>query len=92
MQGNIVLYFPNGSSIWYGRTTPSDVGLIVRRLVPPSPSSLFERLSSLTLGDALLLARPQVDRTIMEGKVVPELLRGGLGLEGKDGAKGVLDW
>ncbi|GAA5917862.1 hypothetical protein JCM8208_001886, partial [Rhodotorula glutinis] len=59
--GNVILYFPNGSSVWYGRTTPSDVGLIV-------------------------------DRTIMEGKVVPELLRGGLGLEGKDGAKGVLDW
>ncbi|GAA5935162.1 hypothetical protein JCM3775_007220 [Rhodotorula graminis] len=59
--GNVILYFPNGSSVWYGRTTPSDVGLIV-------------------------------DRTIMEGKVVPELLRGGLGLEGKDGDKGVLDW
>lgn len=29
----------------------------------------------------------------MQGKVIPELLRGGLGLEGKDGGpRGVLDW
>ncbi|TNY23737.1 cytochrome P450 oxidoreductase [Rhodotorula diobovata] len=59
--GNAIIYFPNGTSVWYGRATPSDVGLIV-------------------------------DRTIMQGKVVPELLRGGMGLEGKDGERGVLDW
>lgn len=34
----------------------------------------------------------QVDRTIMQGKIIPELLRGGLGLAGKDGPRGVLDW
>ncbi|GJN91962.1 hypothetical protein Rhopal_004990-T1 [Rhodotorula paludigena] len=60
--GNVILYFPNGSSVWFGRVTPADVGTIV-------------------------------DRTIMQGKVIPELLRGGLGLEGKDGGpRGVLDW
>lgn len=36
--------------------------------------------------------RSQVDRTIMQGKIIPELLRGGLGLSGKNGPKGVLDW
>ncbi|GAA5821872.1 hypothetical protein JCM3770_000627 [Rhodotorula araucariae] len=59
--GNVVLYFPNGSSVWFGRVTPADVGVIV-------------------------------DRTVIQGKVIPELLRGGLGLAGKDGARGVLDW
>lgn len=61
MQGNVILYFPNGTSVWFGRVTPADVGVIV-------------------------------DRTIMQGKVIPELLRGGLGLTGKDGPHGVLDW
>ncbi|GAA5980799.1 hypothetical protein JCM10908_003872 [Rhodotorula pacifica] len=59
--GNVILYFPNGSSVWFGRVTPADVGVIV-------------------------------DRTVMQGKVIPELLRGGLGLAGKNGPKGVLDW
>ncbi|GAA5941215.1 hypothetical protein JCM10213_007456 [Rhodosporidiobolus nylandii] len=58
---NMMIYFPNGSVVWYARTTPADVKLIV-------------------------------DRTIMEGKVIPEFLRGGLGITGKDGAKGVLEW
>ncbi|GAA6064110.1 hypothetical protein JCM10212_002487 [Sporobolomyces blumeae] len=59
--GNVIVYFPNGSSVWYGRVTPADVGVIV-------------------------------DRTIMNGKVIPEFLRGGLGLDGKNGAKGILEW
>ncbi|GAA5873051.1 hypothetical protein JCM3774_000323 [Rhodotorula dairenensis] len=59
--GNVILYFPNGTSVWFGRVTPADVGVIV-------------------------------DRTIMQGKVIPELLRGGLGLTGKAGPHGVLDW
>ncbi|BGO88472.1 hypothetical protein NBRC10512_003014 [Rhodotorula toruloides] len=59
--GNVIIYFPNGSSIWYGRATPADVAAIV-------------------------------DRTIMQGKVIPELLRGGLGLAGKTGPRGVLEW
>ncbi|GAA5974421.1 hypothetical protein JCM11641_005273 [Rhodosporidiobolus odoratus] len=61
--GNIIIYFPSGSVIWYGRALPSDVRLIV-------------------------------ERTILEGKVIPEFLRGGLGLVGKDreGGKGVLEW
>ncbi|GAA6008085.1 hypothetical protein JCM10207_007023 [Rhodosporidiobolus poonsookiae] len=59
--GNCIIFFPNGSVVWYGRATPKDVGVIV-------------------------------DRTIMAGKVIPELLRGGLGLTDKDGEKGVLDW
>ncbi|GAA5878882.1 hypothetical protein JCM1840_000829 [Sporobolomyces johnsonii] len=33
-----------------------------------------------------------VDRTIIGGQVIPEFLRGGLGLTGKNGAKGILDW
>ncbi|KWU42107.1 hypothetical protein RHOSPDRAFT_30239 [Rhodotorula sp. JG-1b] len=61
LHGNVILYFPNGTSVWFGRVTPADVGVIV-------------------------------DRTIMQGKVIPELLRGGLGLTGKNGPHGVLDW
>jgi len=77
--------------VWYGRATPSDVGLIVRlSLLCPLPGpSLARRTSLLTYRVPRLL---QVDRTIMQGKVVPELLRGGMGLEGKDGERGVLDW
>ncbi|BGP21209.1 sucrase/ferredoxin-like family protein [Rhodotorula toruloides] len=59
--GNVIIYFRNGSSIWYGRVTPPDVAAIV-------------------------------DRTIIHGKVIPELLRGGLGLAGKTGPRGVLEW
>ncbi|GAA6044255.1 hypothetical protein JCM8097_002095 [Rhodosporidiobolus ruineniae] len=59
--GNVIIFFPSGSCVWYGRATPKDVGIIV-------------------------------DRTILGGKVIPELLRGGLGLAGKDGEKGVLEW
>lgn len=28
--GNVIIYLPNGVSIWYGRVTPHDVGAIVR--------------------------------------------------------------
>ncbi|GAA5860367.1 hypothetical protein JCM8547_003478 [Rhodosporidiobolus lusitaniae] len=59
--GNVIIYFPNGSVVWYGRATPADVHAIV-------------------------------DRTIIGGKVITELLRGGLGLAGKNGEKGVLGW
>ncbi|GAA5908971.1 sucrase/ferredoxin-like domain-containing protein [Sporobolomyces salmoneus] len=59
--GNVVIQFPNGTCIYYGRVTPADVGVIV-------------------------------DRTIMQGKIIPEFLRGGLGIDGKNGAKGILDW
>ncbi|KAI5476930.1 sucrase/ferredoxin-like family protein [Pseudohyphozyma bogoriensis] len=59
--GNMIIAFPNGTSIWYGRVLPSDIGGIVKS-------------------------------TIMDGKVIPELLRGGLGLSNKVGEKGVLQW
>ncbi|KDE06888.1 hypothetical protein MVLG_02776 [Microbotryum lychnidis-dioicae p1A1 Lamole] len=60
--GNVIIYLPNGTSIWYGRVTPRDVGAIVQT-------------------------------TLIEGKVIPELLRGGLGLAGKSGfEEGVLSW
>ncbi|SCV67976.1 BQ2448_97 [Microbotryum intermedium] len=60
--GNVIIYLPNGTSIWYGRVTPRDVGAIVQT-------------------------------TLIEGKVIPELLRGGLGLAGKSGSEeGVLSW
>lgn len=59
--GNVIIYLPNGTSVWYGRVRPGDVAGIVRE-------------------------------TILGGKVIAELLRGGLGLEGKDGDEGVLGW
>ncbi|GAA5884560.1 hypothetical protein JCM16303_000028 [Sporobolomyces ruberrimus] len=59
--GNVVIHFPNGTCLYYGRVTPADIGVVV-------------------------------ERTIMEGKVIPEFLRGGLGIDGKNGAKGILDW
>ncbi|GAA5949900.1 hypothetical protein JCM3765_007731 [Sporobolomyces pararoseus] len=60
--GNVVIHFPNGTCLYYGRVTPADVGVIV-------------------------------DRTIINGKVIPEFLRGGLGIDGKNkGTKGILDW
>ncbi|GAA5923606.1 sucrase/ferredoxin-like domain-containing protein [Sporobolomyces koalae] len=59
--GNVCIYFPNGTCIYYGRVTPADVGVIV-------------------------------DRTILKGKIIPEFLRGGMGIDGKNGARGILDW
>ncbi|KAI0347182.1 hypothetical protein BDW22DRAFT_1367554 [Trametopsis cervina] len=47
--GNVIIYTPTGTSIWYGRVTPHNVDAIVRD-------------------------------TILGGKVIPELLRGGLNL------------
>lgn len=81
----MLIYFPNGSSIWYGRATPADVAAIVRL------SHVFARFPPRI---ALTHEKPpkQVDRTVMQGKVIPELLRGGLGLAGKTGPRGVLDW
>ncbi|ORY80243.1 Sucrase/ferredoxin-like-domain-containing protein, partial [Leucosporidium creatinivorum] len=59
--GNVIIYLPNGTSIWYGRVTPRDIGAVV-------------------------------ETTIMNGKVIPELLRGGLGLTEKNGPEGLLGW
>ncbi|KAK4050373.1 hypothetical protein OIV83_003442 [Microbotryomycetes sp. JL201] len=59
--GNVIIYLPNGASVWYGRVTPKDVG-------------------------------PIVEATILKGKIIPELLRGGMGLAGKQGPGGVLSW
>lgn len=59
--GNVIVYLPNGASVWYGRVTPKDVGAIV-------------------------------ESTIINGKIIPELLRGGMGLTGKQQPGGVLNW
>lgn len=59
--GNVIIYLPNGSCVWYGRVTPRDVESIV-------------------------------EETILKGKVLGHLLRGGLGLEGKGGEGGMLNW
>lgn len=29
--GNVIIYLPNGTSIWYGRVTPRDIGAVVSR-------------------------------------------------------------
>ncbi|KAH8922195.1 hypothetical protein BT69DRAFT_1334957 [Atractiella rhizophila] len=49
--GNVILAFPNGTQLWYGRVTPFFVPLIVQK-------------------------------TIKEGMVIQELLRGGIGMKG----------
>jgi len=59
--GNCIIYFPSGSSVWYGRVTPKDVAAIVQQ-------------------------------TVMEGKVIPELLRGGFGIVDKTGPHGIMQW
>ncbi|CEQ38643.1 SPOSA6832_00083, partial [Sporobolomyces salmonicolor] len=52
----------------------------------PNGSAVW--LGRITPADVGIL----VDRTIIGGQVIPEFLRGGLGLTGKNGAKGILDW
>ena len=54
------IYFPQGSSVWYGRVTPHEVHAIVQH-------------------------------TILGGKVLPQLLRGGLGIA-RPGCASLLDW
>ncbi|KAL5508216.1 hypothetical protein ACEPAH_5835 [Sanghuangporus vaninii] len=58
--GNVIIYFPQGSSVWYGRVTPHEVHAIVHH-------------------------------TILGGKVLPQLLRGGLGIA-RPGCASLLDW
>ncbi|KAL5527424.1 hypothetical protein ACEPAG_6215 [Sanghuangporus baumii] len=58
--GNVIIYFPQGSSVWYGRVTPHEVHAIVQH-------------------------------TILGGKVLPQLLRGGLGIA-RPGCASLLDW
>lgn len=58
--GNIVIYLPNGSTVWYGRVNPRDIKSIV-------------------------------EETIIGGKIIPELLRGALGVEGKSSGS-ILSW
>ncbi|KAK4052226.1 hypothetical protein OIO90_004448 [Microbotryomycetes sp. JL221] len=31
--GNVIIYLPNGTSVWYGRVTPKDVGAIVEATI-----------------------------------------------------------
>ncbi|KAH8118377.1 Sucrase/ferredoxin-like-domain-containing protein [Phellopilus nigrolimitatus] len=58
--GNVIIYFPQGLSVWYGRVTPHEVASIVQH-------------------------------TIIEGKVLAPLLRGGLNIS-RPGRTSLLDW
>lgn len=87
--GNVVIQFPNGTCIYYGRVTPADVGVIVS--ISLSLSLIVSRRQRFSLKH-VEIAFLQVERTILQGKVIPEFLRGGLGIDGKRGADGVLEW
>ncbi|TDL29416.1 Sucraseferredoxin-like protein [Rickenella mellea] len=58
--GNVIIYKPQGSGIWYGRVTPHEVDAIVKS-------------------------------TIIDGKVFPALLRGGLDIS-RPGCQSLNDW
>jgi len=58
--GNVVIYNPQGTSVWYGRVTPHDVESIVKN-------------------------------TIINGQVLPAILRGGMNLA-RPGCKALNDW
>ncbi|KDQ20689.1 hypothetical protein BOTBODRAFT_26706 [Botryobasidium botryosum FD-172 SS1] len=58
--GNMILCFPQGASVWYGKMTPHEVPEVVRQ-------------------------------TIVGGKIMPGLLRGGMHLSRPDG-KNIIDW
>ncbi|KDQ15451.1 hypothetical protein BOTBODRAFT_108799 [Botryobasidium botryosum FD-172 SS1] len=58
--GNMILCFPQGASVWYGKMTPHEVPEVVRQ-------------------------------TIVGGKVIPGLLRGGMHLS-QPGGKNIIDW
>ncbi|KAF8559050.1 hypothetical protein OG21DRAFT_1474462 [Imleria badia] len=58
--GNVIIYNPQGTSVWYGRVTPHDVESIVKN-------------------------------TIINGQVLPPMLRGGLNLT-RPGCKALHDW
>jgi (2Fe-2S) ferredoxin len=56
--GNVILCFPDGRQIWYGRVIPAYI-------------------------------KPIIKETILEGKIIPELLRGGYGLNKR---RKTLEW
>lgn len=56
--GQVMIWFPNGVNVWYGRVRQED-------------------------------CEPIIKETLLKGKVITELLRGGLGIAGRDS---VLDW
>jgi len=58
--GNVIIYRPQGSAVWYGRVTPHEVTAIVKN-------------------------------TIIDGTVLPPLLRGGLNIM-KPECKSLNDW
>jgi len=58
--GNVIIYNPQGTGVWYGRVTPHDVESIVKN-------------------------------TIINGKVLPPILRGGMNLA-RPGCKALHDW
>ncbi|KAI5123431.1 hypothetical protein M0805_006136 [Coniferiporia weirii] len=58
--GNVIIYFPQGLSVWYGRVTPHEVDAIVKH-------------------------------TILDGKVLAPLLRGGLNIS-RPGCSSLLEW
>jgi len=58
--GNMIICFPQGASVWYGRMTPHEVPEVVRH-------------------------------TIIGGKILPSLLRGGMHLSRPEG-KNIVDW
>ncbi|GAA94987.1 uncharacterized protein L969DRAFT_199839 [Mixia osmundae IAM 14324] len=60
--GNVILAFPQGTMVWYGRVTPGDI------------KQIFEQ-------------------TIKNGKIIPDLLRGGIGITRAPGCvKGLNEW
>jgi len=58
--GNVIIYNPQGTSVWYGRVTTHDVESIVKN-------------------------------TIINGQVLPPILRGGMNLA-RPGCKALHDW
>lgn len=58
--GNVIIYTPQGTGVWYGRVSPHEVPAVVKH-------------------------------TILEGKILPLLLRGGVNLNRGQG-QSLLDW
>lgn len=85
--GNVIVYSPTGTAVWYGRVSPKEV-------------RIFLLLNELLRVDHRVISAHHalrcqvtavVDETIVAGRVIPELLRAGVNISNSR-RRSLYDW
>lgn len=79
--GNVIIYWPSGTSVWYGRVSPKEVRV-------DSDCACVILVFNQVL---ILQVTAVVDETVLGGRVIPELLRAGVNIA-PAGKKSLYDW